>query len=90
MQIQPFSSVRPDPTRMGEMCEPATAAELDALVASGAYMQDLGRALYLVARRDDDVVRQGIACCCDAGELTGLIASAASEDAEAGLADAAD
>lgn len=90
MQIQAFSSVRPDPTRMGEMCEPATTAELDALVASGAYMQDLGRALYLVARRDGDVVRQGIVCCCDAGELTGLVAAAACEDAEAGIADAAD
>ena len=90
MQVQAFSSVRPDPTRMGEMCEPATAAELDALVASGAYMQDLGRALYLVARRDGDAVRQGIACCCDASELTELIAAVASENAEAGITGAAD
>ena len=90
MQIQAFSSVRPDPMRMGEMCEPVTATELDALVASGAYMQDLGRALYLVARRDGDAVRQGIACCCNAGELTGLVAAAASEDAEAGITDTAD
>ena len=88
MQSPPCSSVRPDPPRIGEMCEPATATELDTLVASGAYMQDLGRALYLVTRRDGDVVRQGIVCCCDAGELTGLVAAVASEDAERGVADA--
>lgn len=56
---------------------PATSAELDALIAEGAYTQDLGRCLYLVARRDGELVRRGIACC---GEVDELAAMAAAED----------
>lgn len=58
------------------MCVPATSAELDALIAEGAYTQDLGRCLYLVARRDGELVRRGIACC---GEVDELAAMAAAE-----------
>ena len=57
------------------MCVPATSAELDALIAEGAYTQDLGRCLYLVARRDDELVRRGIVCCGEVDELAAMVAA---------------
>jgi|GEM_PF-7051302 len=69
MQIQGFSCTRPQPEHMDQMRACATAAELDGLVAAGAYTTDVSRALYLVARRHDDVVTTGVACCCSAAEL---------------------
>ena len=61
MQIQGFSCTRPQPEHMDQMRACATAAELDGLVAAGAYTTDVSRALYLVARRHDDVVTTGAA-----------------------------
>lgn len=69
MQIQGFSCTRPQPEHMDQMRACATAAELDGLVAAGAYTTDVSRALYLVARRHDGVVTTGVACCCSAVEL---------------------
>ena len=75
MQVQAFSCARPLPEHMGRMCVPATSAELDALIAEGAYTQDLGRCLYLVARRDDELVRRGIVCCGEVDELAAMVAT---------------
>ena len=79
MKIQAFSCARPLPERMDSMCEPATAAELDALIADEAYTQDLGRSVYLVARRDGELVRRGIVCCGDVDELAALAQAAGAE-----------
>ncbi len=68
------------------MCEPATAAELDALIGQELYTQDLGRSLYLVARRDGELVRRGIVCCGDVDELAAL-AEDAGVSGEAARAD---
>ena len=75
MQVQAFSCARPLPEHMGRMCVPATSAELDALIAEGAYTQDLGRCLYLVARRDGELVRRGIVCCGEVDELAAMVAA---------------
>ncbi len=72
MQVQAFSCARPLPEHMDRLCLPATSAELDALIAEEAYTQDLGRSLYLVARRDGELVRRGVVCCGDADELAML------------------
>ena len=69
MQIQGFSCTRPQPEHIDQMRVCTTAAELDGLVAAGAYTSDVSRALYLVARRHDGVVTTGVACCCSAAEL---------------------
>ena len=84
MQIQGFSCTRPQPEHMDQMRACATAAELDGLVAAGAYTSDVSRALYLVARRHDDVVTTGVACCCSAAELD---AAAVDADEAAARAD---
>lgn len=73
MQIQGFSCTRPQPEHISEMRACATAAELDALVASGAYTTDVSRALYLVARKHGGIVTTGVACCCSADELGEMI-----------------
>ena len=61
------------------MCEPTTAAELDALIGQELYTQDLGRSVYLVARRDGELVRRGIVCCGDVDELAALAEAAGAE-----------
>ncbi len=73
MQVQAFSCARPLPEHMDRLRLPVTSAELDALIAEEAYTQDLGRSLYLVARRDGELVRRGIVCCGDADELAELV-----------------
>jgi hypothetical protein len=70
------------------MCEPTTAAELDALIGQELYTQDLGRSVYLVARRDGELVRRGIVCCGDVDELAALSeAAGAGDEADAAAAE---
>ncbi len=76
MICQAFSCARPLPEHMDKMHEPASAAELDALIEEGSYTQDLGRSIYLVARRDAELVRHGIVCCGDVDELAEMAQAA--------------
>lgn len=83
MICQAFSCARPMPEHMDKMHEPASAAELDALIEEGSYTQDLGRSIYLVARRDAGLVRHGIVCCGDVDELTEMAQAAGSASQQA-------
>ncbi len=76
MICQAFSCARPLPEHMDKMHEPASASELDALIEEGSYTQDLGRSVYLVARRDAELVRRGIVCCGDVDELAQMAKAA--------------